>query len=102
MYYKTIFLWSKGKRHLYIFYRYNQVGLVPTDIDFEYRGKRYNTITVMETLALMKTYKGRKYSALDWYNLDLVFSIKSNLYVYARTSKKMCILNYKCLHIQTM
>ena len=70
MYYKTIFIWSKGKRHLYIFYRYNQVGLVPTDIDFEYRGKRYNTITVMETLALMKTYKGRKYSALDWYNLE--------------------------------
>ena len=71
MNYKTIFIWSKNKDKLYIFYKYNLIGLIPTEIDFTYRNKHYSTIKIMDKLANIKNkWNKPKYISNDWYDLE--------------------------------
>ena len=49
--FKTVFIWNKNKTQLYIFYKYNTIGLIPTEVNFKYRNKIYSTIKMMEKLS---------------------------------------------------
>ena len=70
--YKTKFVWSKNKKHMYIFYYYkSSIGCVPTDINYKYHNKLYSTIDVMKELAKGEfEYHSRKYVPSDWYDLE--------------------------------
>lgn len=71
MNYINQFIWSKNKQKLYIFYKYNGIGLIPCEIDFMYNKKHYSTIKVMGKIAMAKKMKWNhnKYTAEDWYDL---------------------------------
>ena len=71
MHYKTVFVCSKDKTRFHIFYKYDKVGYVPTEVDFVYKGKRYTTIDVMNFLSSMKRteWKRKSYTLQDWYDI---------------------------------
>lgn len=70
MFYKTVFVCSKDKKAFHIFYKYDKVGYVPTEVDFVYRSKKYSTVDAMNALAAMsrKDWKGKYYMPLCWYD----------------------------------
>jgi len=69
MNYTTVFKWSKNKK-LYVFYKYDKIGYIPTGIDFTYRNNKYNTINIMNLLASAKVKHHKKYLMTDWYDLE--------------------------------
>lgn len=70
IFYKTVFVWSSNKK-LYVFYRYKGIGLVPTGVDFVWRGKQYNTIQIMNVLSKKKQLKLEKpFISTDWFDLE--------------------------------
>ena len=89
MHYQTKFVWAANKQLLYVFYNYKQIGMIPTGMQFGYQGREYSTILVMNVLASLKKYKGNKYSATDWYDLDTrVFQKRKFISMCRRLTKQ--------------
>ncbi len=70
--YKTCLIWTKDKKKIIPFYKYNLgIGYIPAEIKLIHKNKEYNTIQIMNFLA--KNVK--KY---DWnFGIDHWYDLKS-------------------------
>lgn len=66
--YKTYLMWTKDKKQLIPFYKYNLgIGYIPADIKFTYRNKEYNTIDIMNYFAKNIKKYDLNFKVEHWY-----------------------------------
>lgn len=67
--YKTILVWSKDKKQVFAFYKYNNgIGYIPADISVTKHGKIYTTSGMMTIIA--NNYKNiikKNFILEEWY-----------------------------------
>jgi hypothetical protein len=69
--YQTILKWTRMKNQIIPFYRVNNdVGMIPAGIDVTYRGMRYSTMQLIQTIMEnVDDYKGMCLKECDWYDM---------------------------------
>jgi hypothetical protein len=72
MKYTTKLVWTNNKKILLPFYKYNMnIGFIPADINFTYKGKQFNTVIIMNAISSMCKKNAKfdwNYHINDWYD----------------------------------